>query len=130
MAAGFAWFLFITGGRGASFDGYELSARFRSVQGVGPGTDVRVAGIRVGSVSGIELDTKTYEAETIFSVRSDLELPEDSTVRIASEGLLGGAFLEVEPGKSEFILRPGDEIADTRGAVSLLNLLMRYGSSQ
>jgi phospholipid/cholesterol/gamma-HCH transport system substrate-binding protein len=117
--------------RGVDFaSGYPLTARFRSADGIGVGTDVRVAGIKIGAVSGLELDPASFEAEATFTVRSDLRIPEDSDVKIASEGLLGGNFVEITPGASEMALAAGDEIVNTQGAVSLLNLLMRFGTSK
>jgi len=105
----------------------QLFARFPSVEGIAVGTEVRLAGIRIGSVTGLDLDPASFNARAAFTVRSDLDLPEDTEVKIESEGLLGGSFLELTPGRSEFTLQSGDEILDTRGAESLFELLMRYG---
>ena len=91
---------------------------------------MRLAGIKVGAVTALALDPETYRARATFTVRDELRLPEDSDIKIASEGLLGGAFVEVTPGASDAMLRPGDEIVNTQGSVNLLNLLMRFGSSQ
>jgi phospholipid/cholesterol/gamma-HCH transport system substrate-binding protein len=129
-AIGFVFYASQSTGRQAATSSYELTARFRSVEGVLVGTDVRLAGIRVGSVTALELDPLTYEAKAAFTVRSDLEIPEDSDVKITSEGLLGGSFLEITPGASEFMLAAGDEVENTQSAVSLLNLLMRFGTSE
>jgi phospholipid/cholesterol/gamma-HCH transport system substrate-binding protein len=118
----------MSGGRGA--DGYALEARFRSVEGIAVGSDVRLAGIRVGSVTGLALDPASFEARATFTVDGSLRIPEDSDVKIASEGLLGGAFLEITPGASEFTLAEGDEVLNTQSSVSLLNLLMRFGGSE
>jgi len=60
------------------------------------------------------------------SVPSDIILPDDSAILISSEGLLGGNFVELVPGGSTENLAPGDEILDTQGAVSLINLLMKF----
>ena len=107
------------GGTGA----YPLTASFESAEGVGPGTDVRLAGIRVGTVTGMELNRETFQADMAFSIHGDVEVPEDSAVSIASEGLLGGTFVEILPGASPFALEPGSEFAETQGARSLLGLL-------
>ncbi len=104
-----------------------LVARFPSVEGITVGTDVRLAGIRVGTVTALELDPANFDARAAFTVRDDLDLPEDTEVKIESEGLLGGSFLELTPGASDFMLQSGDEIMDTQGAESLFELLMRYG---
>ena len=118
--------------RGVELGGasYPLTASFRSAEGISVGTGVRLAGITVGSVTGLDLDPATYQAKMTLAVRGDLEIPEDSDVKIASEGLLGGSFVELTPGGSEFMLNPGDEIANTQGSVSLLDLLIRFGTSK
>lgn len=125
-ALGFALYAGQAAGRGGPASGYPLVARFASVEGVAVGTDVRLAGIRVGSVTALALDPATYQARATFTVSRGLEIPEDSDVKVASEGLLGGSFLEITPGASEFMLAEGDEVANTQSSVSLLNLLMRF----
>ena len=107
---------------------YELSASFRSLEGVSVGTDVRLAGVKIGTVSSVELDPETYRADTIVSVNRDTQIPDDSAIVISSEGLLGGNFVEVVPGGSPFFLEAGDEIVDTQGAVSLISLLLKFVS--
>jgi phospholipid/cholesterol/gamma-HCH transport system substrate-binding protein len=81
-------------------------------------------------VSDLVLDPATYQAKVRFTVRRNLEIPEDSDVSIASEGLLGGSFLELVPGASEFMLADGGEVLNTQSSVSLLNLLMKFGTSE
>lgn len=129
-AIGFVVYAGQTRGLQAAGEVYELRANFRSAEGIAVGTDVRLAGIKVGSVTALELDPVSFQAQARFSVREDLELPEDTDVKIASEGLLGGSFVELTPGASEFILSDGAEIVNTQGSVSLLNLLMRFGTGQ
>ena len=65
-----------------------------------------------------------------FSVRRDLEVPEDSDVKITSEGLLGGSFLEITPGASEFMLENDDQVLNTQSSIDFLNLLMRFGTGE
>ncbi len=72
------------------------------------------------------LNPTTFRADTTFSVQSDVPLPEDTAVVIASEGLLGGSFVELLPGGSPFNLDPGSEIEDTQSSVSVVNLLMKF----
>ena len=72
------------------------------------------------------LDPMTFRAETTFSLREDILLPDDSAITIASEGLLGGSFVEIIPGGSPFNYAPGDRITDTQSSVSLVTLLMRF----
>lgn len=129
-AAGFVLYAGKTRGVEISGGSYPLTASFRSAEGVAVGSDVRLAGISVGSVTGLELDPASYQARMTLTVRDGLELPEDSDVKIASESLLGGSFVEITPGASEFMLQAGDEILNTQGSVSLLNLLMRFGTGK
>ena len=105
---------------------YELAASFRSADGVDVGTDVRMAGVKVGRVTGIELDPGTYRASTVFTVQEGIEVPDDSAVSISSEGLLGGNYVEILPGGSPFYFEAGDEIEFTQGSVSLVSLLMKF----
>jgi len=105
---------------------YPLSASFRSADGVDVGTDVRLAGVKIGRVSSIDLDPETYRAQTVFTVRAGIEVPDDSAVAISSEGLLGGNYVEILPGGSPFFLAAGDEIEFTQGSVSLISLLMKF----
>lgn len=111
---------------------YPLTASFRSLEGVSVGTDVRLAGVKVGTVSKVELNPETYRADTTVALQSDVEIPDDSAIVISSEGLLGGNFVEIMPGGSPFFYAAGDTIEDTQGAVSLVSLLLKFvsGSSE
>lgn len=113
-------------GLSTSGSGYELNASFRSLEGVSVGTDVRLAGVKIGTVTGVTLNADTYRADTSFSVLDGIEIPDDSAVVIASEGLLGGNFVEIMPGGSMFYFAAGDEVEDTQGAVSLISLLIKF----
>lgn len=114
--------------RDRSGDSYGLMASFRSVEGVSVGTDVRLAGVKIGTVTDITLDPTRFRALTEFSVAGDVELPDDSAVVISSEGLLGGNFVEILPGGSPFNFEAGDEIEDTQSSVSLVSLLLKFVS--
>lgn len=133
-AIGFGVFATQATGLSQSSAGYELGASFRSLEGVTVGTDVRLAGVKIGTVTGVELNPESYRADTTFSVANGIEIPDDSAVIISSEGLLGGNFVEIMPGGSPFYFAAGDEIEDTQGAVSLISLLVKFvagdGSSE
>ncbi|WP_170362566.1 outer membrane lipid asymmetry maintenance protein MlaD [Ruegeria arenilitoris] len=107
-------------------EGYHLGASFRSLEGVGVGTDVRLAGVKIGTVTGVTLNADTYRADTTFTIRDGILVPDDSAIVISSEGLLGGNFVEVMPGGSPFYFEPGDQVEDTQGAVSLISLLVKF----
>lgn len=105
-----------------------LTASFRSIEGVSVGTDVRLAGVKIGSVTDLGLNTQTYRADTTMTLVSDIPIPDDSSAVVASEGLLGGNYIELVPGGSLDNFVSGAEIVDTQGAVSLLQLLLTYVS--
>lgn len=107
---------------------YSLTASFRSLEGVNVGTDVRLAGVKIGSVNSVTLNPETYRADTVISVVNDIQIPDDSAITIASEGLLGGNFVEIVPGGSPFMYEQGAEIEDTQSAVSLVSLLLKFVS--
>lgn len=125
-AVGFFFYAAQDSGMAGNGETYEVLASFRSAEGIAVGTEVRMAGVQIGTVTAMELDTTTFRAETTFSVREGIELPDDTAVAISSEGLLGGSFLEVIPGGSPFVLEPGDAVLDTQSSVSLITLLMRF----
>lgn len=130
VAAGFLIYAGQVTGLSSPTTGYPLNASFRSLEGVNVGTDVRLAGVKVGTVTAVSLNPETFRADTTITVLDGIVLPDDSAIVIASEGLLGGNFVELVPGGSLFNLNPGDEIIDTQGAVSLVSLLMKFVSGE
>lgn len=133
VAAAFLIYLAQVGGVSLSASGMDTyTASFRSAEGVGVGTDVRLAGVKVGSVLELNLDPQSFRANAVFSVQDDVLLPDDTAAVISSEGLLGGSFVELLPGGSITNLEPGSEIEDTQGSISVVRLLMKFvsGSDQ
>ncbi|QMU58164.1 MAG: MCE family protein [Boseongicola sp.] len=128
VAAGFLIYTSQFGGFGGAGGDTTYSASFRSAEGVTVGTDVRLAGVKVGSVRSLELDPQTFRASAVFSVEDEVGLPDDTAVVIASEGLLGGSFVEILPGGSLVNLEPGAEIEDTQSSVSIVQLLLKFVS--
>lgn len=129
LAVGFAVFLAQSTGLSGSSSSYPISASFRSAEGISVGTDIRLAGVKIGTISDLKLNSETYRAESILSVKNDVRIPDDSALAVTSEGLLGGSFIEVIPGASLDYLEAGDEIIDTQGSVSLIQLLLKFVSS-
>ena len=119
--------------RGAAAEGYAVKARFPNVSGISVGSDVRVSGMKVGTVTAQTLDPASFQAVTVLTIRGDVRLPSDTAAAITSEGLLGGSFIALQPGGEQAKLKAGDEIADTQGATDLLGLvgsfINRSGSS-
>lgn len=128
VALGFLVYAAQVAGLSTQAGSYPLTASFRSLEGISVGSDVRLAGVKIGTVSAIELNTQTYRAETVIAVQGGVEIPDDSAITIASEGLLGGNFVEIVPGGSPFMFEEGSEIEDTQSAVSLVSLLLKFVS--
>jgi phospholipid/cholesterol/gamma-HCH transport system substrate-binding protein len=119
------WFLLFALGRTGSSgtDSYALTARFPNASGINVGSDVRVSGLKVGTVTAQKLDPASFQAVVTLSVDSAVKLPTDSSAAITSEGLLGGSFIALVPGGDTETLVPGDEITDTQGATDLMGLI-------
>ncbi|KNG92630.1 outer membrane lipid asymmetry maintenance protein MlaD [Pseudaestuariivita atlantica] len=128
LAAAVGFVVYTAQATGARTGGgsYALNASFRSLEGVSVGTDIRLAGVKIGTVSDVRLNQETYRADMVLAIRDGILIPDDSAAVIASEGLLGGTFVEIDPGGSPFTFDPGAEILDTQGAVSLISLLLRF----
>lgn len=103
--------------------GYTVTARFNAVDGLTVGSDVRVGGVKVGSVAAQTIDMEEFRAVVTMVIRPDVRLPEDSTATVSSEGLLGGKYIRIDPGASKTLLADNSELTDTRDIVSLEELL-------
>jgi phospholipid/cholesterol/gamma-HCH transport system substrate-binding protein len=103
--------------------GYELIAKFGEAGSLAPGADVKVAGVKVGTVSTVTLDPQTYQAITHLVVNDGVKLPDDSTVKITSDSLLGGQHIAIQPGGSPDDMKPGAQFQNTQGAVDLFGLI-------
>lgn len=127
VAAGFLFYATQATGVVSERNSYPLKASFRSANGIGIGTDVRLAGVKIGTVTAMDLNPETFRADITLAVRQGLAIPEDSAILVTQDGLLGGNYIEIIPGGSPFNLEPGAEIEDTQGSISLLQLLMKFG---
>jgi phospholipid/cholesterol/gamma-HCH transport system substrate-binding protein len=126
IAGGFLVFAVANTGRGFGRDGYVLHAVFDHVDGLSTGADVRVAGVKVGSVGAIKLDPKTYQADVTFSVQHDVSLTTDSSATISTDGLLGGKYVALATGGEDATLKPGGTITITQGSVNIEALIGKY----
>lgn len=127
VAAGFLIYM-MSGNLSAPSGTYALTASFRSAEGISVGSDVRLAGVKVGTITDMKLNPQTYFADIAVALDSTVQLPTDSAILISSEGLLGGNFVEIIPGGADENLIAGDQIEDTQGSVSLISLLMKFVS--
>jgi phospholipid/cholesterol/gamma-HCH transport system substrate-binding protein len=126
IAIAVAFFVFAYSSTGAGLiTGYEVQAKFNRADGINVGTDVRLSGIKVGTVSRMALDPTTYNAVLTLALESSVKLPDDSSARITSDGLLGNQYVSIEPGGSQMPIAAGGEIENTQGTVDLIGLVSK-----
>jgi phospholipid/cholesterol/gamma-HCH transport system substrate-binding protein len=123
VAGLFLFFAYSTADVGDVTNGYKLVAKFDRVDGLAPGSDVRIGGIKVGSIGQLNLEPDSYLAVVTMNIDSNIQLPEDSSAKISSDGLLGSNYLSLEPGGAIDMLADGGEIPYTQGAVDIVNLI-------
>jgi phospholipid/cholesterol/gamma-HCH transport system substrate-binding protein len=129
VAAFFLFFAYTTS-QVRAVQGYQLTAQFDSVSGIRDGSDVRIAGVKVGSIVSETLDPKTFLADVRMSIDPAYKIPDDTVAEIVSAGLLGDRFMALVPGGSEQMIPPGGRIKFTQSPVSLENLIGQMIFSQ
>lgn len=125
IAAGFLGYAVAHSGRSVG-SGYPLHAAFDSIDGLRVGSDVKMAGVKVGSVTETGIDPKTYQATVTFTVENRIELPKDSSAAVISEGLLGGKYLLLQPGGDTANIPPGGRVTITQSSVNIEELLGKF----
>lgn len=123
IAVVFFVFAYQTADLGVGSGGYRVTAQFERIDGVSTGTDVRMSGIKVGTVVKQRLDYKNYEAVVTMLIDRKLKLPDDSSAKVSSEGLLGGNYISLEAGGSETMLADGGQISNTQSSIDLFSLI-------
>lgn len=108
---------------GGGEGGMRVTALFPSANGVVVGTDVRVAGLKVGQVADQRLDPQSFQAEVTLALREGLKIPADSSAAITTESLLGGSYIALVPGGAPTSLKDGDVIIETQGSVDMMSLI-------
>lgn len=103
--------------------GYNVTAKFLKVGGLNTGSDVRINGIKIGTVVSQQLNDEDYTANVIMSLSSDIKLPVDSTASIVADGLIGNKFIKIDPGHSSEILKDGDTLQNTKDFKTIEDLV-------
>jgi len=103
--------------------GYEINSRFLKVGGLNTGADVRINGIKVGTVVSQSINPLDYMVDVKLSIMPQISLPKDSQITIAGDGLMGDKFIKIEPGKSQEKLTAGDTAVNTKDAKSLEDMV-------
>ncbi|MCP1273899.1 outer membrane lipid asymmetry maintenance protein MlaD [Gluconobacter albidus] len=106
--------------------GYPVHASFSQIDGLNVGSDVRLAGIAVGHVTGTTVDPKTFQAQVTFTLAPDVKLPTDSAAIVTSDSLLGGKYIALSPGGADSLVKPGGVMTETQGSISLEQLLSKF----
>lgn len=105
---------------------YPVTARFTSISGLKEGSTIELAGVVVGKVGSIELDTGDYEAVVHLNIEKQVELQDDTIASIRTAGIIGDKFIKISPGGSDIILEAGDEIEETESSISIEELVSKY----
>ncbi|MGF1630066.1 MAG: outer membrane lipid asymmetry maintenance protein MlaD [Kiloniellaceae bacterium] len=127
VAVAFVVFAFRSAGlSNAGREGYTVTVEFSDASGLNAGTDVRVAGVKVGTVVAQRLNPDTYFAEVTLGISESVRLPSDSSARIIPDGLLGGNYVALEPGGDEDYIADGGKILYAQGSVNVVDLLGRF----
>ena len=113
---------------GSALSGYEINAKLAKVDGLAIGTDVRLAGIKIGTVSDLTLDPRTYLVTVHMDIRKDIKLPEDSSVLVTQAGFLGGQYLSVTPGGDDKMMAAGSYFENAQGSIDVMNLVGRFAT--
>lgn len=125
VAAVFAWFGYGLTNQQVGLS-YPVTAQFQRIDGVSVGTEVRISGIRVGTVNGLTLDPDTYLANIALDIQSKFKIPTDSVLEVSSDGLLGGRYLNIVPGDAEEMIKSGGRLKRTQAPVDIVQLLGRF----
>lgn len=123
IAAAFFLFAYQSSGRSNAAGGYRLLAEFDNAEGINVGTDVRMAGVKVGTVVGQTLNHENFQAAITMLIDPSLQVTDDVTAKVTAEGLLGSKFISLEQGGSETKLADGGMIQYTQGAVDIWSLI-------
>jgi len=118
VAGIFAYFAY-TAAEVEAVAGYRINAAFYKIGGLSNGSDVRINGIKVGTVTKQWLDPETYDARVAMSIAPAVKLPTDTVASIASEGILGGKYVRLEPGAAKTYVKDGGALTKTKDFRSL-----------
>ncbi|MFB0992024.1 MAG: outer membrane lipid asymmetry maintenance protein MlaD [Rhodospirillales bacterium] len=102
-----------------AIDGYNIKASFFKIGGLTTGSDVRINGIKVGTVTNARLDPETFDAVIEMSIRPDIKLPTDTIAAIGSEGIVGGKYVRITPGSAKETISDNGSISETKDFRSL-----------
>jgi len=105
---------------------YPVFARFQSVSGLIAGAHIELAGVHIGRVDSIALDPKRQVAVVELKIQKGVMLSDDVIASVKTSGLIGDKYLQLAPGSSDTVLKPGGMITETESAVDIEALISKY----
>jgi phospholipid/cholesterol/gamma-HCH transport system substrate-binding protein len=118
--------IFVYRTTGTTVGGYEIKANLSRVDGVSVGTDVRMSGLKIGTVSAMALDERNYLVTLSLDIHSGIKIPDDSSLVVTQMGLLGSSYVSISPGGSDKMLPPGGIIRNTQGSIDMMGLISKF----
>lgn len=106
--------------------GYNIIAKFENIDGITGSSDVKISGVKIGTAESPFLDPKDFRATVKLSISQDVKIPTDSSIKVASEGLLGSKYLSISPGGDDESLKDGEEIQFTQSSINFEDLLGKF----
>ena len=125
LAVVFLAFMVMRTGSGSA-TGYSIQAQLPKVDGLGIGTDVRISGIKVGTVSSLALNPKNYLVLVTMDINKGVEIPTDSSLQVTSAGILGGQYISIQPGGNDKLLASGGMIENAQGSADLMSMIGHF----
>lgn len=106
--------------------GYDIHAYFERIDGIKIGSDVKIGGIKIGSVKNMQLDKKRFLAHVTLSLEENVNIPIDSSAEISAEGLLGNKYIALVPGSETDFLKKESEIQYTQSSMDLMGMISKF----
>jgi phospholipid/cholesterol/gamma-HCH transport system substrate-binding protein len=107
-------------------DGYKVTAKFDNAGSLRVRSRVTIAGVQVGKVASVTLDPVTFQSIVTMNLNDNIKLPKDSSAAIQTTGLIGDNYVALDPGSDTVMLKSGDQIAETQGALILEKLIQQF----
>jgi phospholipid/cholesterol/gamma-HCH transport system substrate-binding protein len=118
-------FFYMSRGMGSG-SGYDIKAQLPKVDGLGIGTDVRISGIKVGSISDLRLNPVNYLVTVTMKIDKGTQIPTDSSLQVTSSGILGGQYISIQPGGDDKLLASGGMIQNAQGSADLMSMIGHF----
>ncbi len=126
LAIYFAYYAYNMTSSTSNADSYNIKAKFANIDGINVGSDIKIAGIKIGTVSKQDLDNTTFEALLTLNIKDDYKIPTDTSAEIIGNGLLGDKYISLSPGSDDSVLQNNDFISFTQSSISIEKLVGKF----